>query len=611
MTDINLSITHPGLDAPSSWREHGLPVNLASLASHFEQLFSDGSDQPNGYVFWDCETTGLSPQHDQILQLAAIRTDSKFNIVDDVEDVLNIRCDLAPGIVPSPTALLTTRVWPEQLSGTGMKLPAMIDRVAEVFDRWRLPRLGGVIETKRVDSEHNAIGMGPTVFLGWNSLRFDEEFLRHALFKNLHAPYLTQSSGALRADVMTMAQAAHLLHPGSIEVPEIVDTKTGKTKLSFRLGNLARANGITFDETTAHDALSDVYATIAVCKLIFERAPEAFDLMIRNSLKPNVNATITANWAGVAGLDPHSSPRITSTTASHIGASKHIMQPYAVCCIHSGKASARAVMPIGSLPNGGPLAALDLSIDPASYLSLSDDDLRLLAKDKTRWPVVSIRANRQPILLPLELRQDNLPPVFQALVERIAVDGGDTSAAQAILVNRLERIRKAELLEPGRVARLIMIAQELMPEYPISELIEEQLYSGGFPPRADEGLRERMRVMPPQEFIRHMLTLRDPRLREFAARRAYATFPELLPEDERNRLKMLFGSRVSDPAGQPWRTSTDAYHEIEKLRAQLANEPEQLLPHLDAIEVFIDQLFSSAVIDAVGGPDPDDLNGLG
>ena len=288
------------------------------------------------------------------------------------------------------------------------------------------------------------------------------------------------------------------------------------------------------------------------------------------------------------------------------------MQPYALCSVYGGRSSVKAVMPIGVSPsNGSALLALDLSIDPASYMALSDDDLRRLLSTKASSPLVTIKANRQPILLPLELRQPDLPPAFDALIGVIAPDGGDAASAQAILVNRLERIRRAEIITPGIVARLIAIAGELERDYPTSSLVEEQLYAGGFPSRMDTTLRDRMRGMTPAEFVRNIPLLRDHRLREFATRRAFMMFPEALPEQENERLKTLFADRIAGSTGQPWRTAIDAGAEIAKLRDQHADGPAQMLEHLDAIEAFIDQLFARAAIEAVGRPDPDDLNGLG
>ena len=126
------------------------------------------------FVFYDTETTGTNTTFDQILQFGAIRTDHELRELDRFE----IRCQLLPYVVPSPGAMRVTGVTVEQLTDTA--LPShyeMVRTIKAKLEQW-----------------------SPAVFIGHNSLRFDEPLLRQALYQTLHAPYLTNTNGNCRAD---------------------------------------------------------------------------------------------------------------------------------------------------------------------------------------------------------------------------------------------------------------------------------------------------------------------------------------------------------------------------------------------------------------------------
>lgn len=193
------------------------------------------------FVFYDLETTGISPAFDQPLQFAAIRTDDDFNEIESV----NIRCRLSPHILPSPQALIVTGVTPDQL--VDPSLPdsfTFTQRIAELTHCW-----------------------APATWVGYNTIKFDEEMLRQAFFQNLQPNlYTTQSNGNTRFDVLGAVYAAWQRNPGLFEWP--VDEKGAG---SFKLDRLAPANG--FLDHDAHDALGDVKATIHIARRIAQDDP--------------------------------------------------------------------------------------------------------------------------------------------------------------------------------------------------------------------------------------------------------------------------------------------------------------------------------------------------
>jgi exodeoxyribonuclease-1 len=194
-----------------------------------------------GFVFYDTETTGTDAAFDQILQFAAIHTDPEFNELERFE----IRCRLLPHVVPSPSAMRVTKVTPESL-----------------FD---LSLCSHYEMTCRVRSK--LLSWSPALFIGYNSIEFDEHLLRQAFYKNLHHPYLTNSNGNSRSDAMRMVQAASLFAPDAIAFPA---DEYGQR--IYKLDRVAPLNGFAHDH--AHDALADVEATIFLCRLIMERAPD-------------------------------------------------------------------------------------------------------------------------------------------------------------------------------------------------------------------------------------------------------------------------------------------------------------------------------------------------
>jgi len=214
------------------------------------------------FAFYDLETTGLSPAFDQPLQFAAILTDDHFREIERV----NLRCRIAPHIIPSPWALAVTGVRPAQLLDPA--LPTLFEFTQEVgslIGRW-----------------------SPATWTGFNSIRFDEEVLRQAFYQNLQPDiFATQFNGNTRFDVLTALYAVWHRQPGLFEWP--VD-ETGRVR--FKLDRLAPLND--FASHNAHDALGDVEATIHIARLIAERAPPLWAELLGNCDKAHVQARLEA-----------------------------------------------------------------------------------------------------------------------------------------------------------------------------------------------------------------------------------------------------------------------------------------------------------------------------
>lgn len=160
------------------------------------------------FVFFDTETTGTNTAFDQVVQFAAVRTDDQLNELE----IFEVRSRLLPNVVPSPVAMRVNGLTAHQL--TDPTLPshyAMVRQIRQKLLSW-----------------------SPAVFVGFNSLHFDEHLLRQAFYKTLHSPYLTNTGGNSRADAMRLVQASTVYAPGALVVPENEGSHT-----TYKLDQLA------------------------------------------------------------------------------------------------------------------------------------------------------------------------------------------------------------------------------------------------------------------------------------------------------------------------------------------------------------------------------------
>lgn len=445
------------------------------------------------FVFYDTETTGTDASFDQILQFAAVRTDADLNELDRFE----IRCRLLPHIVPSPAAMCVT------------KLPA-----AQLFD----PALPSYYEMA-CEIRKTLLAWSPALFIGYNSLIFDEHLLRQTFYKTLHPPYLTNTDRNSRSDALRIVQAASLFAPNALKFPIGL---VGET--IFRLDQVAPLNGFVHDR--AHDALADVEATIFLCRALVERAPDLWSSFMRFSQKAAV-------------VDHISSEPIFCLSDFYFG------EPYSWLVTVIGY----------DVENKSEFYVYNLQIEPETLVGLSDDELvaRLAISPK---PVRRLRANASPIIMPT----DEAPSI--------------ASAAQ---LGSEELSRRADLLrgDTDFRSRLVAAFQATKEEQPPSPHIERQLYDGFFP-KQDEPLIARFHLVPWEERLEIVNAFTDRRLKKIGQRLIYLERPDLLPARARADYDRAIVARIGRPdAGSPWLTLHGALREIDELMAE-ANADEMV-----------------------------------
>jgi exodeoxyribonuclease-1 len=417
------------------------------------------------FVLYDVETTGLNKRYDQILQFAAVRADADLVETDRFET----QARLLSHVVPSPTALHVNGVHISDLFDPSRPSHyAMVCQIAERLRQWT-----------------------PSVFLGFNSLSFDEEFLRQAFYACLHPPFLTNTSGNTRADILNLARAAAVFEPGAINIPQ------QERRAVFRLEELARANG--FVGGPAHDARTDVQASLHLCRLLHDACPDIWSRFLRFAQSRAAEEFVTEEEAFIL-FDQVGSIHSTHTVTK-LGA--HPSQANLIYC-------------------------LDLARDIDALRALGDEDLGLALAASAR-PVRRLRLNRAPLLFPL----------YDAPASVLIAEEG-------ALMDRAKSVRE----DPSFISRLVSAAATLEREYPPSAFVEEQIYSGGFPSDDEAGRMRRFHLGSAEERARLVSQFEDARNRRLAMRIIYFEHPDHLPPVQRQHIEEeIFRRRqgVADP----------------------------------------------------------------
>lgn len=224
-----------------------MPLTIINLTGYYADMT---------FAFYDFETTGVSAEFDQPVQWAAILTDDNFKPLKKI----NIRCKLAPHILPSPSALAITGIMPQLLLDPS--LPNWFEFTQSI--------------------RKLILDWSPTTWIGYNSLNFDEEFLRQSLYQNLQPNlYETQSHGNDRLDTMLAVHAVWVKNPNILNWP--IDSNG---RPIFKLDQLAACND--FKSHNAHDALGDVEATIHITKVIKSGDPNLWQAILENRDKGSI-----------------------------------------------------------------------------------------------------------------------------------------------------------------------------------------------------------------------------------------------------------------------------------------------------------------------------------
>lgn len=427
-------------------------------------------------IFWyDYETTGINPRNDRALQVAGIRTDAELN---EIAAPINLYCRPSEDILPHPAACVITGITPGRLAEQGLSEADFMTRV------------------------HAELSTPGTCGAGYNTLRFDDEVTRYSLYRNFFDPYAREwQGGNSRWDLIDVVRTAYALRPEGIVWPE------EEGRVTLKLERLTAANGI--DHGQAHDALSDVRATIALARLVREKQPKLYDYLFQLRSKQRVQDQI------------------------------RLMQPL----VHiSGRFSAArhylgVVLPLAWHPkNRNALIVCDLHQDPTPLLEQNAETLR--ARLYTRRG--DLREGELPV--PLKVLHINRCPVVAPLSVLRAQDQQRLQLNMESYNQRVQRLTEESALWQDKL-KIIYGPDEFTP----SEDPEQQLYDGFLGDR-DRRLCDQVRTCEPEHLARDEWPFDDIRLPELLFRYRARNFRDTLTVDEQDRWEAFCRKRLSDPA---------------------------------------------------------------
>lgn len=479
---------------------------------------------PDTFYWHDYETFGANPSRDRPAQFAGVRTDTDLNVIGEP---LVIFCRPANDYLPHPKACLITGITPQ--------------RALEQ----------GVPECEFIAQVHRQLVAPGTCGVGYNSLRFDDEVTRHTLYRNFFDPYAREwQNGNSRWDIIDMVRTACALRPDGIVWPLRDDGLP-----SFRLEDLTSANGIA--HSNAHDALSDVHATIALARLVRDRQPRLYDYLLKNRDKRSVLAQLD-----IAAMKP------MLHVSGMFGASR---------------SNIALVVPLAVHPrNRNEIICYDLDADPQVLFDLDAWQLQNLLYTRTddlpegaaRPGLKSVHINRCPVLLTPKMAD----PVTAA---RLGIDGERCRRHLAAL--RQYRDRDAA----GFAAKVQAIygkrdsAVETDPDL--------MLYSGGFFSDRDRQAMDQVREQSPEELAAARFVFEDNRLHEMLFRYRARNYPETLTPDEQATWEEFRYQKLTEPQSGASYGLEEFHSEIEDMLGSGELSPaqhailEQLLEYADTL----------------------------
>lgn len=458
--------------------------------------------QPASFLWYDYETWGIQPRRDGIAQFAAVRTDAELNIIGEPVD---LKCRPLPDTVVSPDAARVTGLDPAECDRQGLSEWDFAARIEKLMAE------------------------PGTCVTGYNSLRFDDEFSRHLFYRNLLDPYSREwRNGNSRWDLLDVVRLTHALRPEGIDWPQHEDGTP-----SFRLEDLTAANGI--EHGNAHDAVSDVLATIELARLVRRHQPKLFDYALELRTKAAVRRQLKFE-----------------TREPHLHVSGRI--PAARGCL-------AVELPLIEHPDRrNEIIVLDLTEDPSWLLDHNADQVRDwlytpsddLPEGIPRVPLRTLHLNRSPMVAPYAMLDDSV-------AERLSVDRDAIERHRAIV---------------DRWHDLVTLARDVYRSEDRAPFVdpEHALYAG-FIDDHDRGVLNRIRASSdrPEAWPGLAEDLHDDRQRALVFNARARHFPASLSAADANAWRDQVKLSLTDP---DWGSGLTWQQAMERTEELLKDEPE-------------------------------------
>ncbi len=422
------------------------------------------------FFFYDLETSGFSARYDRIMQFAGQRTNDEL---EPIGQPVNLLVKLTDDILPSPGAVLTTHITPQM---------TVADGISEAdFCRYFLEQ----------------VATPDTTILGYNSTRFDDEFIRHTLWRNFHDPYQwAWAEGRDRWDLLDVTRLVRALRPEGINWPTKRVAETDQLITTVNLVDMAKCNG--FENDNAHDALADVKALISLARLLRQSQPTMWRYLLDHHDKHSILNIITP---GQPKPFVYASGRYSSSYQ---------------------KTTVATVIAEGRTPNS--YLVWDLRYDPVDFTSLSEAEIlsNLTADRATRRqdnfvpvPIKELSINKCPAVAPLGVL--------------------DSASEVRISLSRAEVMKHYHQLnsQAGLIKRLTKVWRK-RPAFPPAGDVEGKLYDS-FTPKSDQTKIRLVAAADSTSLADLHPNFTDERLDELLFRYKARQYPASLSESEEER----------------------------------------------------------------------------
>lgn len=472
-----------------------------SPKSTMDLILKNNHNQPTFFIH-DYETFGKHPALDRPAQFAGVRTDLDFNIIGEPEVFY---CKPTDDYLPQPEAVMITGITPQ------------------------IAMANGVNEAEFAKRIHQAFSVPNTCIMGYNNIRFDDEVTRNIFYRNFYEPYAySWQQGNSRWDLLDALRACFALRPEGINWPENDDGLP-----SLRLEHLTKANGVSHEN--AHDAMSDVLATINMAKLLKQAQPRMFDYFYQLRNKNKVNQLIDI---------------VDMTPLVHVSGMFGALRSYV-----------SLVTPLAWHPeNKNAVIMCDLSGDMSPLLTLSADELR----ERLYTPKAELGDD---LPVPIKLVHINKCPILAPINTLRTVDAERTGLDRDLCMRNLELLRKNPDVR-NKLIELFSVGQQ----FEESNDVDSQIYNGFFSP-SDRSTMDIIRETAPQNLPALDLSFEDKRMKELFFRYKARNYPSTLSYDEQqrwlqHRRDYFTEARLTDYL-QQIQLLMDVHHEDEKRCQQL------------------------------------------
>ena len=461
-------------------------------------------------IFYDTETTGIHKDFSQIIQCGSILTDEKLNL----KDQQNIGSRPLPWVIPQPKAMLTNKKI-NQFKSNISHYEMMFD-IQKKWKEW---------------SAKNS-----SIFVTYNGHAFDEELIRRQFWCNLLEPYVTNTNGNSRLDLMLVMHNVASFFSNEIEIPLHDEGPT----ISLKLEHIANVHGI--DTSNAHDAISDCEFMIGICKIIQEKLPDIFDSFLQISSKEGIKSLLYSGEYLALGEVYR----------------RHVFKYPVVIC---GGDNSR--------PND--ICFYDLSFDPEDIVNLDFSDINKMIQSGGRdSPLKKYKINK------------TIPICSHKLLSNYNHFDIDNDELQ----------KRADVISSNKdfQTKVSQAMEDRLMNFPEPGYLEGTIYSGGFPSYRDKDLMSEFHITNElNHLIKISRNFEDERFRLLAERIICSRFSSEIPEDISKRFNELIHERIFTEG--KWGSIDKSLLEIERLIE--SNQDPEDIKILDITKNYIEELSKS------------------